>query len=247
MSYRNLIGTNVAYYYLCWMKFSPKAIFFDWDHTLWDHDRNANEVIQELFEELPLQFSNTQSSDFVWKVFQEINDSLWSDYQHGRIDQVTLRETRFTRFFEQLDIRGDVQLFSDLYLERTPRKTHLIPGAYQVIQTLASKYPLYVLTNGFNDIQHIKIAGVGMAHFFEQIITSDVAGCKKPAADFFNFALKAADCHATEVVMVGDHPIIDIQAAESLGIPSIHLNFRAEPITTTNQINGLDELLDLFE
>jgi YjjG family noncanonical pyrimidine nucleotidase len=229
------------------MKFSPKAIFFDWDHTLWDHDRNANEVIQELFEEFPHQYSNTQPSDTVWKVFQGINESLWSDYQHGRIDQVTLRETRFARFFEQLGIHGDAQLFSDMYLERTPRKTHLIPGAFQVIQTLASKYPLYVLTNGFDDIQHIKITSVGMAHFFEKIITSDVAGCKKPAADFFKFALQAAECQASEVVMVGDHPIIDIQAAESLGIPSIHLNFREELITTTNQIKDLNELLELFE
>ena len=27
------------------MNFSPKALFFDWDHTLWDHDLNAREVL----------------------------------------------------------------------------------------------------------------------------------------------------------------------------------------------------------
>ena len=137
------------------MKFSPKAIFFDWDHTLWDHDRNASEVIQELLAELALLESIPHSPKVVWQEFTRINDALWDDYQHGRIDQKTLRETRFELFFEALGIRGDANLFSNIYLERTPRKKHLIPDAYQVIEKLAAKYPLYVLTNGFDDIQHV--------------------------------------------------------------------------------------------
>ena len=229
------------------MKFSPKAIFFDWDHTLWDHDRNASEVIQELLAKLGLLDAISHNSTVIWKEFQRINDALWDDYQHGRIDQKTLRDTRFVRFFEALGIQGDAALFSDLYLERTPRKTNLIPDAFQVIETLSAKYPLYILTNGFDDIQHVKISGVGMTHFFERIITSEVAGCKKPAAQFFEFALGKAVCLPTKVIMVGDHPIIDVQAAEALGITAVHLNFRAEEVNAKIQIGQLAELLDLFE
>jgi putative hydrolase of the HAD superfamily len=229
------------------MKFSPKAIFFDWDHTLWDHDRNASEVIHELLGEFSLLNSLNTSPDDIWSTFQHINDALWDDYQHGRIDQKTLRDTRFERFFDALGIQGDAASFSEIYLERTPRKTHLISNAFRVIERLAAKYPLYVLTNGFDDIQHVKIAGVGMQSFFKQIITSDVAGCKKPSSAFFEFALKSSNCLAHEVVMVGDHPIIDIQAAEAVGIPAIHLHLRNEPIKTTLQIKSLMELLDLFE
>ncbi len=229
------------------MKFSPKAIFFDWDHTLWDHDRNAFEVIQELMVELPIERSVSHSNVDIWEKFQAINDRLWDDYQHGRISQKELRETRFVEFFEAMSWKGDAQLFSDLYLSRTPRKTNLLPGAFQVIESLANKYPLYVLTNGFDDIQHIKIQGVGMSHFFKRIITSEVAGCKKPSPDFFHFALKEAQCLASEVVMVGDHPIIDIQAAEAVGISAIHLHVREESETSNIRISQLSQLLDLFE
>lgn len=229
------------------MKFKPKAIFFDWDHTLWDHDRNASEVIHELFEEFALLASITHSKELIWQVFTRINDTLWDDYQHGRIDQKTLRETRFALFFDELGIQGNATLFSDSYLQRTPKKTHLIPDAYQVIETLASKYPLYVLTNGFDDIQQIKIAGAGMSHFFERVITSELAGCKKPSATFFEFALKQASCLPTDVVMIGDHPIIDVKAAEAIGIPAIHLNYRQDEIPANIQISHLKELLDLFE
>ncbi len=229
------------------MKFSPKAIFFDWDHTLWDHDRNAFEVIQELVQELPINRQKMEDEKMIWREFQKINDQLWDEYQHGRISQRELRDTRFVKFFETMDWQGDAQTFSDLYLERTPRKTNLLPDAYHVIEGLASKYPLYVLTNGFDDIQHVKIEGVGMSHFFQRIITSELAGCKKPSPDFFHFALKEAQCQASEVVMVGDHPIIDIQAAEAVGITAIHLQVRDEAEKARIRINQLIELLDLFE
>ncbi|WP_395767613.1 YjjG family noncanonical pyrimidine nucleotidase [Aquirufa sp.] len=229
------------------MKFSPKAIFFDWDHTLWDHDRNAAEVIQELLHELNIQQAKSHPTEVVWETFQKINNALWDDYQHGRITQLDLRTTRFERFFDALSLHGDIPLFSKLYMERTPRKTNLLPGAYEVIETLSATYPLYVLTNGFDDIQHVKISGVGMSHFFERIITSDVAGCKKPAADFFNFALRTAGCLPEEVVMVGDHPIIDIEAAEAVGISAIHLQVSHGESPARIRIGDLRELLDLFE
>ena len=229
------------------MKFSPKAIFFDWDHTLWDHDRNAYEVIQELLVELSVKCPIDHAPEVVWQVFQQINDALWEAYQLGQISQKELRDTRFERFFDALELKGDVSLFSKLYMERTPRKTNLLPSAYEVIESLSAHYSLYVLTNGFDDIQHVKISGVGMTHFFKHIITSDVAGCKKPAPEFFEFALKMANCMPSEAVMVGDHPLIDIQAAEAIGIPAIHLHVRNEESQASNRISHLNELLDLFE
>ena len=86
-----------------------------------------------------------------------------------------------------------------------------------------------------------------MTHFFERIITSELAGCKKPSATFFDFALEQANCLPNEVVMVGDHPVIDILAAEAVGIAAVHLNFRAEQVDAKIQISQLAELLNLFE
>jgi len=127
-------------------------------------------VIQELLVELPIERPLSHSDSEIWGEFQRINDRLWDDYQHGRISQKELRETRFIQFFDAMSWKGDAQLFSDLYLSRTPRKTNLLPGAFQVIESLANKYPLYVLTNGFDDIQHVKIQGVGMSHFFSVLL-----------------------------------------------------------------------------
>ena len=225
------------------MKFTPKAIFFDWDHTIWDHDRNAREVLLDLFVEFKLP---TLDAELVWSTFQQINDALWEGYQLGQISQETLRETRFVRFFNALAIEGPSEVFSEAYLFRTPRKTNLLPGAFEVVETLAKKYPLYILTNGFNDIQWVKIDGAGMTHFFQEIITSETAGCKKPAKGFFDYALRTAQISPEEALMIGDHPRIDIQAAAAAGIPGIHVNYRNEVKSCTHQIIELPELLDFI-
>ena len=223
------------------MKFTPKAIFFDWDHTIWDHDRNANEVLVALFDEFNLPLAD---ENYMWYTFQQLNDSLWEDYQMGRISQKTLRETRFVRFFESLKIDGPAHEFSEAYLYQTPRKTHLIADSFEVVEILAQKYPLYILTNGFNDIQWVKIEGAGMRHLFKEVITSETTGHKKPAPEFFNFALQIAGVKPDEALMIGDHPVIDIHGAALAGIAGIHLNQRNLASSCEIQIQEMRALLD---
>ena len=81
------------------MKFNPKAIFFDWDHTLWDHDRNAREVILDLVDEFNLTNMLEADQNDIWNSFNVLNNQLWDDYQSKKITQLELRESRFELFF----------------------------------------------------------------------------------------------------------------------------------------------------
>ena len=228
------------------MKFSPKALFFDWDHTLWDHDRNAKEVIFDLLDEFNLPQSVNMSKEELWSIFHQVNDQIWSEYQVGQISQSTLRETRFLRFFKQVNFKGPDKDFSEQFLYRTPRKTHVFDGVHELIPEMAKRFPLYILTNGFDDIQHVKVAGTGLTPYFQAIITSEMAGAKKPDPLFFTYALQLAGCEAHEVLMVGDHPIFDIQGAENAGITAIHVDYQqkfAESKYTIPHIQQLKKFL----
>lgn len=227
------------------MKFRPKAIFFDWDHTLWDHDLNSREVLAELWQEFKLSEHSDLQEAHVWDAYQILNNHMWEQYASGLISQDDLRTKRFERFFDSLQIAAPHEEIASAYLFRTPRKKNLLPDAFQVIDSLAKKYPLYILTNGFDDTQHVKVAGAGMSDLFQQIITSEQAGCKKPASEFFTYALAQANCLPHEVVMVGDHAEIDVKGAEAVGIHGIHLHDNA--ISCKHSIRGLRELLDLIE
>jgi putative hydrolase of the HAD superfamily len=224
------------------MKFNPKAIFFDWDHTLWDHDRNAREVLLDLVDEFKLTNTLDIDQENIWNSFNVLNNQLWDDYQAKKISQMELRETRFKLFFSQMGYEGDPQKFSIEFLHRTPRKKNMLDGAYEIIQELAQKYPLFILTNGFDDIQFIKVEASGLKDCFQEIITSQQVGTQKPDLKFFAYALQRAECMAHEVVMVGDHPIADIQGAENAGIRSIHLNLNGADSNAKIQIKHLLEL-----
>jgi YjjG family noncanonical pyrimidine nucleotidase len=237
-----MLATKVAYYYLCSMKFNPKALFFDWDHTLWDHDRNAKEVIFDLLTEFNIPLAVNKSMEDLWSIFHQLNDQIWNEYQLGQISQQTLRETRFIRFFQSVNFDGSAKEFSEQFLYRTPRKTHVFNGVHELIPELAQRYPLYILTNGFDDIQHVKVAGTGLSPYFQSIITSEMAGAKKPDSRFFTYALDMASCEAHEVVMIGDHPIFDIQGAENVGIPAIHVDYQQKFTVSPNRIQAIQEL-----
>jgi putative hydrolase of the HAD superfamily len=225
------------------MNFSPKALFFDWDHTLWDHDLNAKEVLLDLAAEYELAIEPFS----YWASFEKINNGLWDQYAAGEISQAELRETRFVRFFQELSIAGPAAEFGDKYLERAPRKTNLMPGAFELIQDLAAHFPLYILTNGFDDIQYVKIEGAGMRSFFKEIITSQQVGTKKPSPLFYAYALERAGIQPEEALMIGDHVEADIRGALNVGIPAIHYNPFSIETDLPHEIQHLDELRSLLE
>ena len=225
------------------MNFSPKAIFLDWDHTLWDHDLNAKEVLLDLAAEYALAIEPLS----YWATFEKINNALWDQYAAGEISQAELRETRFVRFFQELRVEGPAVEFGDKYLERAPRKTNLMPGAFEVIQDLAAHFPLYILTNGFDDIQYVKIEGAGMRGFFQEIITSQQVGTKKPSPLFFEYALERAGILAEDALMIGDHVEADVRGALNVGIPAIHYNPFSIETDLPHEIQHLDELRSLLK
>ena len=225
------------------MNFSPKALFFDWDHTLWDHDLNAKEVLLDLAVEYELAIEPLS----YWATFEKINNGLWDQYAAGEISQAELRETRFVRFFQELRVEGPAEEFGDKYLERAPRKTNLMPGAFEVIQDLAAHFPLYILTNGFDDIQYVKIEGAGMRSFFQEIITSQQVGTKKPNPLFYEYALERAGIQPGEALMIGDHVEADVRGALNAVIPAIHYNPFSVETDLPHEIQHLDELRSLLK
>jgi putative hydrolase of the HAD superfamily len=225
------------------MNFSPKALFFDWDHTLWDHDLNAKEVLLDLAAE----YEQSIEPESYWRTFEKINNAMWDQYAAGEISQAELRETRFVRFFQELGISGPATEFGDKYLDRAPRKRNLMPGAFEIIQDLAAHFPLYILTNGFDDVQYVKIEGAGMRSFFKEIITSQQVGTKKPSPLFYEYALGRAGIQANEALMIGDHVEADVRGALNVGIPAIHYNPLALATDLPHEIQHLDELRGLLK
>jgi YjjG family noncanonical pyrimidine nucleotidase len=213
-----------------------KCIFFDLDHTLWDYECNARETLQELHTHYNLMDRGIAFDEF-HRHFATINFQLWELYDRGKIDNTVIREQRFKKVLEQFDVREEKlsAALSYEYFHGCPKKSTLLPYAKEVLIYLSEHYSLTVVTNGFEEIQSVKLSSGNITHYFDHVITSQKAGHKKPAREIFDYALSANKLKCHEVIMIGDNLVTDIGGARNACIDTVFYNPSA--ILHTEQVN----------
>jgi putative hydrolase of the HAD superfamily len=224
------------------------CIFFDLDHTLWDYEVNSRETLLELFDEHSLREAGVTDFEGFHHHFKRVNTALWELYDHGKIDSTVIRQERFKQILEAFNVKNEklTQDLSHQYLHRCPQKGNLIPKAIETLEYLSPRYKLSIITNGFEEIQNVKLSSGNLHRFFDHIITSQAAGHKKPAREIFDFAMKMNGVNAAQTVMVGDNLVTDIAGARKASIDTVYFNpdqvKHAEKVSL--EINKLDELCD---
>lgn len=229
---------------------SYSCVLFDLDHTLWDYETNAEETLKELFVRYGMEHRGVTSFRFFLETFRRINVELWDRYDRGLIGQDVIRNERFDRVFRDTgveDTRTALE-FSSEYLRELPRKKNLLPQAREILEYLHPRYPMTIVTNGFDEIQATKIESAGIGHYFRHIITSQRAGSKKPSRKIFEFALEQTGHVPESAVMIGDNLQTDIAGAMSAGIDTIYYNPTRlyHESAVTHEIAALLELKSLL-
>ncbi len=224
-----------------------RHLFFDLDHTLWDFETNAHETLEQLFADYDLARHGLFTFAEFSQRYSDVNHALWRLYQSNKVTQKQLRETRFVRTLTRLgvaeaDIPDDI---SDRFTDILPSKAAVFPHTHEVLTYLKDKgYRLHLITNGFEDVQHRKLASSNLARYFDQIITSEHTGCLKPDPRMFAHALQAAGATAAESLMIGDNLECDVLGAYNAGIDQVYFNpdKRRHFAQVTHEISSLDEL-----
>lgn len=225
-----------------------RHIFFDLDHTLWDFESNALDTFREMYEIYELQAAGIDEFDKFYRDYQRINHDLWELYKKDQISKEDLRIERFSKVLRESGVE-DAELARKLdhhYVSESPKKKKLFPGTHEVLTDLQRRYKLHIITNGFEEVQHVKLESSDLGKYFEAIITSEQAGVKKPETGIFHYALREAGAVAAESLMIGDNIEVDILGARDAGIDQVlvHSNGHAGcPATWCCQ--GLPELLEI--
>jgi putative hydrolase of the HAD superfamily len=227
-----------------------RTLFFDLDHTLWDYNKSASETLTELYHHYNLADRVKFDASALIRAFFEINFKLWADYNVGKIDSAFLRKERFVLIFQALN--EDVSLlpknFGEEYIYQCPQKPHLIEGALDLLELLKGHYKMHVITNGFEDVQHTKLLSSGILHFFDEVITSERAGGKKPGQEIFAYSLKAAAEDKKYCLMIGDNIDTDILGARNFGMDQLYFNPEASlpPFTPSYEVKHLKDISSLL-
>lgn len=199
-------------------------VFFDLDHTLWDFRANSRATLQELYVDLQLEEHGVSSVHEMIEEFEAINAVLWSRYEAGGLDKAVLRVLRFRSTLLRFGVRNDrlARAMGAEYLERCPRRTLLHEGVPELLEALRGRYRSHVITNGFTEVQRLKLENSGIAGYFDVVLTSEEAGARKPDPRIFMEALRRSDAEAASALMVGNDPFTDLAGARSVGMDQAH-------------------------
>ena len=218
-------------------------VFFDLDHTLWDFERNSALAFQQIFSEHHI------SVDFpaFLKEYKPINLAYWKLYREERISKEKLRYSRLREAFDLLEYTISDELINQLskdYINALPNHNFLMDGAMEVLEYLKPKYQLHIITNGFKEVQHLKMEKSKIMHFFDEVITSESVGVKKPNPLVFHHALEKANAKAENSVMIGDSLEADIEGAKACDFLTIFYNFEKRKGLSEN-ITSVHHLLEI--
>ncbi|TXH21449.1 MAG: noncanonical pyrimidine nucleotidase, YjjG family [Chitinophagaceae bacterium] len=204
-----------------------KHIFFDLDHTIWDFDANAKSTLLSLHNELHLKEKGVNDFDAFYTTYLMHNEKLWSRYRKGLIAQADLRIKRMRNTLLDFNIIDEdlANEMNHLFLKHLPTRNLVFPDTFNLLDYLKDKnYHLHLITNGFEEVQHLKLKHSQLQPYFKEVITSEKSNSLKPNPEIFKFAMDATNAKVEESIMIGDDIEADIMGAANMGIDQIWVN-----------------------
>lgn len=218
-------------------------ILFDADETLFHFD--SFKGIQLMFSRKGVDFTE---QDFI--AYQNVNKPLWVDYQNGDITAAQLKHTRFESWAQKLNTTtADL---NSSFLEAMADICTLLPGAKELMESLAGKAQVGIITNGFTELQAIRLERTGMDKYIKHVVISEEVGVAKPDHGIFQHTFeRIGNPCKSRVLMVGDNLHSDILGGLNFGIETCWLNSHGadavEHITPHYTVGSLTELQTILE
>ena len=230
------------------------TLFIDLDNTLYDFSGNSREAYSIVYT----QFGYDRwfdSFEHYYTIYEEYNLQLWALYAEGKITKDRLNAERYAhplRVVGVPDADAVSARFWDEAMKRLPLGQRLMPYAREVLEYLRPRYKLYILSNGFTELQARKMRSAGIDHYFDGVVLSEDIGVNKPNPAIFEHALRVADVSAAEALMIGDNFEVDIEGAQRVGIDQVYYDVAHLPLDgkhchpPTYTIGSLLELKDIL-
>lgn len=221
-------GNSAQPYMLKSMK-EYSTLFIDLDDTLFDFSGASREAFRETYELLGYERFFESFEQFL-NIYEPRNKELWREYNAGKIDKTQLNRMRYNYPLEVVG-HADEQLgtrFGVEALGRIPHKNMLLPGTLELLEYLLPRYEMFILSNGFVELQSKKMVTTGLTKYFKRVILSEEIGMNKPAPELFEYALKVAGVDRDNTLMIGDAFESDIFGAANAGLDQMFLNRKGE-------------------
>lgn len=99
------------------------------------------------------------------------------------------------------------------------------PGAEQMLSRLRGCYSLGLISDGYQDVQLLKLEALNISSLLDAVVFSDMYGKQdwKPSTRPFKAVLSMLDVSPSEAAYIADNPLKDFLGARELGITTIRV------------------------
>ncbi|MBE0535789.1 MAG: HAD family hydrolase [Phycisphaerae bacterium] len=192
------------------------TVIFDLDDTLYEEAefcRSGFRAVAAFLAGVPNLTANPGA--------EAIFSGLWEQFAKGNRGKI------FNAAMEALGIAFEAETIGHLvrvYREHTP-DIALPAESRHVLDTIKTEYTLGLLTDGFLPTQPLKVAALGIAHYFKHIVYTEEFGRSawKPSTKGFEHLLKELRAKPQDCVYVADNAEKDFIGPNGLGMSTIQL------------------------
>ncbi len=201
---------------------SVRAIYFDLDDTLCGYWNASKVGLKNAFAMHGPEECSPEEWVRHWAAaFREYAPQLkHTNWYQGYLKSAEPSRTEQMRLtLARLGIEDPerAKRLSQAYMEERDGALKLFEDAVTVLDALAVKYPLGLITNGPADVQRQEIATLGIGHYFQNVFIEGEMGEGKPVRAVFERAEQAVNCQPDELLMVGNSYSHDIRPALDYG------------------------------
>lgn len=198
-----------------------QAVLFDLDNTLTHRDLTAQAYSCYLAEYYASAFAQVEPEKII-EIVRRIDNGGYPKKElltHGSIGAsaayALLQELSWLN-------PPSIDELAQFWFSQFGRCAVEMPDAKQVLEQLKSQgYQLAIVSNGGHDTRLNTIRGLGVADYFEEIISSGLVGFSKPQPEIFQITAQRLGVLPEHCLYIGDHPINDIQGAKNAGMHAL--------------------------
>ena len=224
-----------------------KALFFDFDDTLFDFKKSEAIALKGTFEhyQIPLKQET-------FNIFEQANQNFWRAYEKGIYKNESDSAVRFEQLAKALG-RTDIDAYEmcEYYIDLLSTTAFPIEDSVGMLERLSRHYAIYIVTNALKKVNDRRSEVGGILPFIKGRFISEQIGVSKPNPGFFDYCFAHIPYAKEEVLLIGDSLISDMRGGVQYGIDTCWYNPKGCPNTqalpVTHEIASLKQLEEILE
>lgn len=223
-----------------------KAILLDADDTLLDFKANERESAISTMKQMEIPEPEKAAA-----LYAETNELLWRAHERGEITKEEVWIRRFAELFRALGVRADGMEAERVYRAFLGSGTQMVPGAWELCETLSKNYALYIVTNGIEETLRARMQNTRLIRWFQDVFVSETVGYSKPSPEYFDYVFSSIPFSRQEALIVGDRLSSDILGGINAGVDTCWYNPQHQKVQNgpepMYEIHRLYQLIDLLK